>query len=79
MLVIKLKWGEKIEFGLQRHGDLGTVRLEKVDEGAYGHKARLVFDMPRDFLIRRMMDHQQSKTSFGLTGEPRGPVCTSAA
>jgi hypothetical protein len=74
MLVIKLKWGEKVEFGLTRHGDLGTMRLEKVDEGAYGHKARLVFDVPRDLLIRRMMDHQQSKTSFGLSGEPRGPV-----
>lgn len=73
MLALDVHVGQSIEMKHAEHGDLGTVR---VDHKA-GKVVRLIFDMPRSVLIR-VMNHRASQTSFGITGEARGPVQATA-
>lgn len=68
-LAYTVKVGETVDIDHRDHGHIGSFR---VDNKA-GNVVRLIFNMPRSVLIR-VLDHRASRTSFGLSGEPRGPV-----
>lgn len=70
MLALNVRVGETISFSDRNHGSLGTMRVEHKS----GNSVSLIFDVVESFIIRRMMNHQENKIGFGLTGEARGPL-----
>lgn len=70
MLAINVRVGETIAFSDRNHGPLGTMRVDHKS----GNAVILMFDVIESLIIRRMMNHQESKTSFGLTGEALSPL-----
>ncbi len=74
MLAYDVKIGETVDIK-ERTGDLFcSMRVAHKS----GQIVRLVFDMPRDLLIR-VIRHREHKINFGLSGEPRGPLAKSSA
>lgn len=70
MLTMNVRVGETLTFADRNIGPLGTMRVENKSGGA----VRLFFDVVDSFIIQRMMNHQESKTSFGITGEAYSPL-----
>ena len=70
MLSMNVRVGETITFNDRNHGALGTMRVENKS----GAAVQLLFDVVDSLMIRRMMNHQESKTSFGITGEAVSPL-----
>lgn len=71
MLTLNVHVGETISFEDRNLGQLGTMRVQ--------HKSgtnvvKLTFDVIDSLIIRRMMNHQEHKIGFGLSGEPSGPL-----
>lgn len=70
MLSMNVRVGETIEFNDRTRGKLGTMRVDHKS----GNSVRLIFDISDDLAIRRMMNHQASRTSFGISGEATSPI-----
>lgn len=71
MLVRDVRLGGTLRFDHTEYGPFGTMRVEsKSGDGI----VRLIFDVPRNIIITVIMNHRATRTSFGLSGEPRGPV-----
>jgi hypothetical protein len=70
MLSMNVRVGETISFNDRNHGLLGSMRVDHKS----GNSVRLIFDVIESLMIRRMMNHQESKTSFGITGEALSPL-----
>lgn len=70
MLSMNVRVGETLNFNDRNHGPLGSMRIDHKS----GNSVRLVFDVSATLEIRRMMNHQESKTSFGITGEAHAPL-----
>lgn len=70
MLSMNVRVGEAVTFTDRNHGLLGSMRVDHKS----GNSVRLIFDVIESLVIRRMMNHQESKTSFGITGEAVSPL-----
>lgn len=62
MFVKDVRIGDTVEFDHERHGMLGSMRIESKT----GNVVRLIFNMPRDIIIRAI--ERAAHKSCGLGG-----------
>jgi hypothetical protein len=73
MLAFNVRFGDTVELDHERHGPLGNFRVEKIAGAGTGTAMRIIFNMPTSIRIC-VLNHRQHEISFGLDGEPRGPL-----
>jgi hypothetical protein len=66
MLVKDVRIGETVQFEHAQYGSFGSMRVE----AKTGNVVRLIFDVPRDIIIRAIT--RASENSYGLRGGERG-------
>ncbi|MBI1202616.1 MAG: hypothetical protein GC182_08915 [Rhodopseudomonas sp.] len=74
MLAFNVHYGETVTLRHEDHGEIGDFRIERRPAGAgAGTGVRVLFNMPRAIEIR-ILKHREHQTTFGLSGQARGPL-----